>query len=451
MKKTLLLIFLSLSVFSVKAQPIPNADFENWNNFTFDDANEWFTSNTWTVPEFSIPTVSPVGGFSVLAARIETFIVGLDTLTGYLANTTGDPLLAEGGVPYSEQPTDFTGYYRYELPGDDTALILVIFKNGGLVISSDLIQIKGTGSELNFVAFSYPLSLASMPDTVIIAATSSNLISGQGISSGSWIELDELAFTGPSITQPIPGGTFDNWTNRNLYNPLGWTTFGDGVSQSNDASSGTSALGLETIDRGSGPESSGASTGQSFSMGGQPYTNTSDTLYGMFKYQTALPDTALINISTTLNGLLIGGGYQLFLPTSVYTPFAIPFSSPINPDSMRIDILSSYSDSAKGGSLFLVDNLQLYSIITGINENPGNAERFFSAYPNPVHDKLNIVYQGQTESLEVLLYNSLGELIYSSVNGMNKTELNMGNYPAGTYWLKMISPEKVNVRKIIKQ
>ena len=259
MKKCLLIITLFLVQMTVQGQSIPNADFENWSNFNYDEPAFWFTSNMETVPAFSIPTVSPVVGFAGLSARIETYIVGLDTLKGSLSNTVQDILAVEGGVPYSEQPTELTGYYRYDLPGNDTALILVVFKSAGSILSSDLFKIKGTGSEPTYVPFSFPLTLASMPDTVIIAATASNLITNQGITSGSWIELDELAFTGPSITQAIPGGSLDNWINKSIDNPLGWTNIGNGVKQSSDAVSGLSALILENTNQGSVAQISGVS------------------------------------------------------------------------------------------------------------------------------------------------------------------------------------------------
>jgi len=451
MKNCLLIISLFLIQTSVQAQAIPNSGFENWSNFTYDEPMLWFSSNIETVPSFSIPTVTPVAGFSGLAARIETYIIGNDTLKGTISNSNLDILAGEGGVPYTDQPTELTGYYRYNLPGNDTALILVIFKSGGVVISTDLFKIKGTGSEPNYVPFTFPLTLASTPDSVIIACTASNLITNQGISSGSWIEYDEFVFTGPSVTQVIPNGTFDNWNNQTIDNPLSWVTFGNGVTQSSDAYSGTSALGLQSIQRGNFVEISGASSGQQFGMGGFPFTMMTDSLVGYYKYLTAGADTAAAYVSTSLNGSPVGGGLMAFYPTSVYTPFSIPVNSNTNPDTMRIDFFSSAADSALDGSILLIDNLDFQSIITGINTKENKNSNLFSANPNPVSDKLHIAYNGQVQTLQTYIYNSLGEVVYESSSTNNRFEMEVSQLAAGCYWLKMISGDNVSVRKIIKQ
>lgn len=451
MKNCLLIISLFLIQTSVQAQAIPNADFENWSNFTYDEPMLWFSSNIESVPAFSIPTVTPVVGFSGLAARIETYIIGTDTLAGVISNTNMDILAGEGGVPYTDQPTELTGYYRYDLPGNDTALILVIFKSGGVIISTDLFKIKGTGSEPNYIPFNFPLSLSSVPDSVIIACTASNLITNQGVASGSWIEYDELAFTGPSVTQVIPNGSLDNWNNQSIDNPLGWITFGEGVTQSFDAYSGTAALGLQSIQRGNSVEIAGASSGQEFGTGGFPFTMMTDSLVGYYKYLTAGADTAAAYVSTSANGVPVGGGVMAFYPASVYTPFSIPLNSSANPDTIRIEFYSSVADSSLDGSTLLIDMLDFQSIITGINPSTSKNSNLFSANPNPVTDRIQISYNGQVQSLQTYIYNSLGEVVYESSTSNSRFEMEVSQLAAGCYWLKMISGENVSVRKFIKQ
>ncbi len=450
MKKYLLIISLFFIQLSTSGQAILNADFENWSNFNYEEPPSWYTSNRESVP---IPTVAPVTGFIGQAARISTYILGVDTLAGYITNSSGDPIDGEGGTPYSEQPTDITGYYRYELPGIDTAIMIVIFKSGGSIISTDIFEIKGTGSEVNLIPFTFPLSLSSTPDTVIIAIAASNLLSGVGIADQSWIDFDELAFSGPSITQQIPNATFDNWINKTIDNPYDWVTFGDGVKQSSDAVSGTSALSLETTDQGFGPEISAVGSGQDFSQGGQPFSNITDTLVGFYKFITTGSDTAVGSITTLAGGSNVGGGYLYFSPTLAYTPFAIPINSSMTPDSIRIEFYSSYYpfDSALVGSKLFIDNLDLQSIITGLKNNIDKNSKFFTSYPNPVSDVLHITYTGDANDLETYLYNSIGEVVHQSGTDSKQFDLTVRQLPAGCYWLKMVSGNNVSVRKIIKQ
>jgi hypothetical protein len=451
MKKSLLIISFFLLQVAAQGQSIPNANFENWTNFNYDEPFQWYSSNSETVPAFSIPTVAPVAGVSNLAARIETYIIGLDTLKGVISNSIMDVVAGEGGVPYTDMPTAIEGFYRYELPVDDTALILVIFKNAGTILSTDLIKIKGTGSEPTFVPFSFPLTLAATPDSVVIACTASNLMTNQGIESGSWIEYDELSFTGPSVTQPIPNGSMDNWTNQSVDFPLSWLVFGSGVTQSTDAYSGSFALGLETTGTGSNAEISGATNGQDFGQGGYPYTNMIDSLVGFYKYLTSGNDTAGAYISVTSGGVSVGGGLFSFLPAATYTPFSIPLNAGATPDTMRIEFFSSIADSSLDGSILLIDQLDLQSIITGINSNLDKNSNLFSAYPNPFSDRIKISYNGDSRDMKLYLYNTIGEIIHESGTSNNSFEMELSQLPAGCYWLKMISGNNISVRKIIKQ
>lgn len=450
MKKIILIICLFLPQVTTQGQAILNADFENWANSSYDDLIDWSTSNYDAMHSYSVQNVAQFQGISGLSAILSTQVPGLDTLLGYVTNTLGDPLAGEGGVPYSDQPTELTGYYAYNLNGSDSAIILVIFKNGGAIISTDIFMIAG--SEPNLIPFSLPLSLTSAPDTVIIAVASSNAISNMGVTNGSWIQVDEFAFTGPSVTQPIPGGTFDNWAGYTIDDPFDWYTVGNGVHQSTDAYSGLSALSLVSLSDGSSVQMSAATSGQSFYEGGQPFTNMVDSLVGYYKYLSPGADTGLGVITTTLNTTSVGGGIAYFLPTGVYTRFSIPIASSMNPDSMRIDFYSSYPfTTAVDGSTLYIDNLELQSIITGVDKNQQKNSNLFSTYPNPVNDKLHVTYAGNVNDLQSFLYNSIGELIYESNSSKNSFEMEMGNIPAGYYWLKLVSGTNVSVRKIIKQ
>ncbi|MGB3946388.1 MAG: hypothetical protein WBM13_00265, partial [Bacteroidia bacterium] len=302
--KKLLLAFTLLLQAEFYAQSVPNGGFEEWTSTTFDDADGWVTSNNESVGYYGVPTVTKVTGQTGFAYRMETIVSGSDTTSGYLLNSEGDFFNGEGGWPYSQQPTSITGYYRYNLPANDTALMIVIFKASGSIISMDIFKIKGTGSQSTFAAFSFPLSLSSMPDSVLFAATSSNLMTEQGIEPGSFLELDGLAFAGTGITQVISNGSFENWTPQTLNKLDDWTVWGvEGVSRTTDAYAGTYALRLQNNSYMNNgvltAYPSVISTGNpGNSVYGLPYSNMVDTLCGYYKYTvTGATDSAFVSFT----------------------------------------------------------------------------------------------------------------------------------------------------------
>ena len=139
MKKTLLTATMALLMYGVAcAQSCPNPDFENWNstnNYAPDSG--WYNSNVQSLTWHDSLTVWSVSGFSGHAAHIQTAIIGTDTMQAWLINSVGDPRKGIGGVPYSQQPTALTGYYRYSLPGNDSAGIMVVFKKSGTIVSTN--------------------------------------------------------------------------------------------------------------------------------------------------------------------------------------------------------------------------------------------------------------------------------------------------------------------------
>jgi len=194
MKKVFLLLLPVVMAMNSKAQDCPNGDFESWALYPYSNPDSaWYTSNIQSLAKADSLTVWPVTGHVGQAIHIQTAIIGTDTLQAYVINTLGDPKNGSGGVPFSQQPTAITGYYRYNMVGNDSALMIIEFKKSGAVISTTQFTYRNvSGSMPTFTAFSFPLaSIPVAPDSVIIGLASSNL-QGTGIQSGSWVEIDQL-------------------------------------------------------------------------------------------------------------------------------------------------------------------------------------------------------------------------------------------------------------------
>jgi len=68
-------------------------------------------------------------------------------------------------------------------------------------------------------------------------------------------------------------------------------------------------------------------------------------------------------------------------------------------------------------------------------------------YPNPTSEIVNITYEELINSVEI--YNLKGELHLNQLINSNTVRLNIGNYPRGTYFLKIIGTTNTSIEKII--
>lgn len=462
MKNSLLFSILLVVSNIALAQSIPNGDFESWTSKAYYSLDSgWYTSNMESLPKGDSLTVWKVAGMSGQAIHIQTAIVGPDTLKAYITNTTGDPTQGQGGMPYSQKPTALVGYYKCNVMTGDTAGIIVFFKKSGSIIGPPFI-LTFTGNTSTYTAFTVPISLGITPDSMIIAATSSNLLNNDiGLKSGSWLELDQLAFTGPGVTQGIVNGSFDSWTATSSDKPNGWQSNTgnrtNNISKTTDHYSGAYALMLQTLTGDTNPRVGEVTTGQVSDIygphGGLPYTKMTDTLTGYYKYTTPGTDSGHIYLYVSKNGSNIGGSGYHCLPTSTWTYFQIPFSASMAPDSIRVDIISSSWASAVPGSTLYVDKLQLKSQPLSINHVNSGAG-FVSIYPNPVGDILHLNIDSHIQgNIELRLYDVNGKMVlannYSTTN--NSISVVVSQLASGVYFYEIKNDGIVISDKFIKQ
>ena len=90
-----------------------------------------------------------------------------------------------------------------------------------------------------------------------------------------------------------------------------------------------------------------------------------------------------------------------------------------------------------------------YTKPTGINEH---FENFFSTYPNPAINELNVKLKSGNQSAEIQLVNTLGVIVLSKNMDNKATEtLNVSELPKGIYFIKIKSDTRSFTQKFIKQ
>ncbi len=449
MRKIYILLLVVATCFgSTFGQAVPNPSFELWDVDTTEIPATWFNSNLYAQMFFGAPNVTKStdahGG--QYAIRLETFANANDSLFAYIANCPGDPNSGEGGVPYNQQPTAMTGWVKYDLVPGDTSIIIVLFKSGGIVLSTDYYWFTGTAN--TYTSFQMPLTLSAMPDSVIIAVGSS-LADGPGLADGSWILLDDLAFDSPN---PIPNGDFETWSTSVRTEPIGWSSpdmYGDTaevVTRTTDAITGQFAASIETQAIFGGQDTMGYMTSGVFSggnqAGGQPYSLTTDTLCGYYKYNGVGSDSAIIGAVFFQGGILTNVAAIVLNDQASYTYFEIPFQLPSAPDTVRIDLWSSHPNgNPQPGSVLIIDSLRFKSDPLAGLPNPAQSMQW-TAFPNPASDVLWIEAVAEhAETCALQAFSNTGQKIREQEMqlgpGLNRIPMDIQSLPTGLYVIRI--------------
>ncbi|MCD4665492.1 MAG: PCMD domain-containing protein, partial [Bacteroidales bacterium] len=106
--------------------PYPNGSFEDWNTFSSEEPDNWFTSNIFTLlaGEASV-TKSEDSYEGNFAVRIESTLTMWDDTLGLVTNGTFGDDGPMGGMPVDNIPDVLSGYYKYTPVGPDTALAAI--------------------------------------------------------------------------------------------------------------------------------------------------------------------------------------------------------------------------------------------------------------------------------------------------------------------------------------
>ena len=75
----------------------------------------------------------------------------------------------------------------------------------------------------------------------------------------------------------------------------------------------------------------------------------------------------------------------------------------------------------------------------------------FTAYPNPVQEKLYLKTTIFTGNASVEIYNAVGQLVYSNASLSNEGEINFSDFAKGLYVVKVTAESKVFTKKIVKK
>jgi hypothetical protein len=482
MKKLLLLSIATLLGGMLAAQSIPDGGFEYWNTTTWQDPNFYTTSNDQNVSNGFAPNVTQTAGWHGTYGVKLTTIAGPQA--GFIINGNPNNNGITGGIPSGwsspQKPTGVRFYYKYAPVGGDTAAVLCIFKKGGAQIDSFLIILPVAEANYTLHTYNAHTPLTMTPDTVIFAAASSfAAINNGGGHVGSTFVIDSVTFTGVPNQPADMNGDFETWNSDTMLTPPGWYINYPCVTFTTDASVGTHALQIATINN---PQRGGAQNGQAGTgyypnchgmcneQGGQPYSETAtkkDTLYFDYKYAPMLHDTASISLTFIKNGLPVSyAGNNYSATVSSYTTASIPFNltgvSPV-PDTVIVNINSSQHnhDTTNAqyapyvGTVLKIDNMYLGSQRVSLGINSVSVAQGIKVYPNPAQTQINVDVTNISGSLQsISLYDMSGRMLsmnnYSGAVRNGVQTIDISGFSAGIYLIEATTSNGKFYQKVCK-
>jgi hypothetical protein len=168
-----------------------------------------------------------------------------------------------------------------------------------------------------------------------------------------------------------------------------------------------------------------------------------------YDYNTVIWIDGNNNLTFEEDEIVYTGLSQTPNPFVLDASFVLPASMSIGNHRMRIvatDSQQSPSNPCYNG---------LYGVTTDFSVNVGLLSssvfdnKYFTYYPNPVKDVLNLSYTKNISNVTV--FNLLGQQITTKVVNANQSKIDMSNLASGTYLVKVTADNQVKTIKVIKR
>jgi hypothetical protein len=475
MKKLLTITFLIMVSLPILAQnDIPNWNFEHWDSSYYHSPTHW---------QFTFGKVSPYqpafhGNYS---CKIENDTINNQPgviLYGIPPNNNGMDF--KGGIPFSERPDSVTALMKFHIPANDSAYLLMIFKNNNVNLSYEFFPMFGNDTTSNgVVLFKHKVNYliqGTVPDSVIfgVVCTNPNSNSNTQVTKRGYLIIDKIRFT--NSTQQLPNNDFELWDSTKVMSLHNWYNSNNSMGlflglpypmvRTSDHTTGNYGLLVQNY-------ISGTDTvrGYTFTQsGGQnPWDNDPafeltqpfpyDAFLFDYKYLPLNGDTMSINVGLYKNGAGIGGAYfQSGGTVANWTAVNIPLNYNPNfpPDSAKIYMWaynSSGNSRPKGNSKLYIDNLR-FGYLTDVKSQT-DLNNNFSVYPNPFSSVTTINYQiKNNEKVVIKIVDVLGKEIAVLINetmpkGNHSVTFNGSDLTKGIYFCKITAGSYSETKKLV--
>jgi hypothetical protein len=183
---------------------IPNYDFEDWTLLSYEEPDEWSTTNVFYVAsgeDNPCATKSEDSHSGEYALRLENSYIENMGIILSLASTSDNIFDMATTIPVDFNPSSLEGYYKYTSPESDSAVIVVFlhgsYDMGGEFNSEDGTRLPAAGE---YTFFEIPLYI---PEDVTMSFTGVVIVPGKNIAvadtniPGSVLLIDDLDLINP--------------------------------------------------------------------------------------------------------------------------------------------------------------------------------------------------------------------------------------------------------------
>jgi len=417
--------------------------------------------------------VTRVNGMSSpFGARLETVSNGVDTIPGLMLIGTPGNGTINGGLFYTTKPDSMIGYVKYNEQFQDTASIILFFKNSGVMIGAAFAKFHD--SQANYVRFSVPCFwfYPTTPDTLAVLISSSNL---DGIKKpGSFFTIDSLSVKEGAFTTPIFNGEMELWSDVSSEDPDNWTTTNIGsvfsgnlaVTKSLNAKDSLYAVSIKNVptvwNDTLGYLLKGV-IGNNGPDGGMPVSLNPSKVTGWYQYFPVGLDTAMAGLLSSrfdgINSINLDSNIIPLPPVGIYTYFEIPLTYNSWPTTDTLAILFTSGNimnqnSYVGlGSELLIDKLDIvYNPVGMTGNNFGNED--FVVFPNPTDNNAFVQFNSPSKSNYTLtIFDCFGQLVSTKTYPPNATsdiyKIDVSSYTSGIYLFNLQTEKGIISRKVV--
>lgn len=211
MKGLTIAIALLLSVSAIQAQQLTNNSFEEWTMGLNPDPVGFGSLDQLTLTDLvSQSNDAQDGDYSVKISTQDIDLFGtVSRVSGLMFNSPSSSIESIG-VPYNASPTKLKGWTKYNVPGMDTAgIIIVLTYFNTSTQESDLVAVSQAlfmGNQNTWTSFEadFAYSSTNTPDTLSLIASSSFTDSINNELSSIWFDNLILEGTGGTmVSNPV--------------------------------------------------------------------------------------------------------------------------------------------------------------------------------------------------------------------------------------------------------
>lgn len=454
MKKLYTILFATVFTFGANAQfgQIENGGFENWTDITlYDTPTDWVSSNEEEFYGVAAVTQSSDAQDGVSSVRLETILIGSDTLSGYVFHGGGSGV--DSGIPYTDNFEAISLQFKSDLPVGDTLFMIAIRYQFGTAIESNVMPVGyGTNSAWTPAL----LYVGNQPqDELFLGFIGRNPFNGENATPGGWAMVDNVQLiSGGASATALPNHSFETWETATTEAPDNWYTLnplliGAGIENSvktTDANTGAFAIEMTTVQLdqdtiasflSNGPIDLGSAT--PFSPA--PYAATPTMISGAYKYTPSGADQAFLQVQFFEAGASIGVHAETFNPQASYTTFNSPLTITGTPDSVSIIAFSGENT----GSVLILDDLSFSGNNVGLAEFSAMEINMF---PNPATNRVMIKANG-TFNYEII--DLSGNRVEIGSNNQSAVEVSIEHLNSGTYFVRISNEVSTETHKLVVQ